>query len=164
MIFDNGPVNRPYYGSTVTGSTDAKLHKTYMKDWYGLTPLAGDAWRWSAFCAHTLVGKKCEDAKQGHRCAPLEGLTEIWDHARAWKTEKGERVITLEPWGNAIAQAEMVKHLVSELGKLGIVVAFEGRSPYGASYILFCASRRTNFGAKMSMYGRMHGALGRPVA
>ena len=137
-VYFNTPVPRRYYGATATGGTDDRVWKRLMREWYGLTPCRGDAWETWARCPHHVGSgrcpRNCREWESSHR--PL------WDHARAWRDLDGNVVITLEPWGDPFHEAEAYARLTAELDAHGIRVGFEGRSPYGASYLLALKRRR----------------------
>jgi len=128
-IYRHGPISRLHYGACIDGNfTDDRAHKQLMRDWYGLTPMTGHSWRYGAQCPHHVVGRRCE---------LHYNLPAIWDHPRAWRDSDGIKVVTLEPWGNPFASVEEYARLEAECQDFGINIRFEGRSPYGASYILF---------------------------
>ncbi|MBS4103885.1 hypothetical protein [Tsukamurella paurometabola] len=138
-----GPLRRRHYGApAATGNTDDAVWKQLMDEWYGLKPVRGDNWLLWAACPHRLIGKRC-------RCGGLPWQTtysDVWDHARAWRNGDGTLVITLEPWGNPFDQTAQFVDLERDLTELGITTAFEGRSPYGASYILFLIAADSPWG------------------
>lgn len=151
-ILSTGPIDRPHYAASVSGCTDDALWKRLMLEWYGLTPARGLAWLTWAWCPHRLAGRRCS----GDRCTDDGGrprtwrdrFQPIWDHARAWRTADGELVLTLEPYGNPFDVAPEYAAMVAELDALGVVAGFEGRSPYGASYIVFVAHKDTDLGRR----------------
>ena len=133
-IYAAGPITRQHYGAVTTGGTDDRIHKQLMTQWYGLTPMTGPSWRRGARCPHHVIGKRCTE----HRCVPTRTL---WDHARAWRDTDGIKVITLEPWGDPFQSADDYQTLQTQLAALNINITYEGRSPYGASYVLFLKAR-----------------------
>lgn len=151
-VYDNGPRDRVHYGAVVTGCTDDRLWKKYMQEWYGLTAVRGDGWFLQPRCIHKLIDKKC----LSHTCPVVRKYDShhvgIWDHARAWKNGSGEKVFTSEPWGDPLDTAQARLEMERELAELGITVSFEGRSPYGASYILFFTDTRTEEGAQAATF------------
>jgi hypothetical protein len=152
------PIQRPLYAATVTGGTDERMWKRLMKQWYGLTPAHGDNWDGWAECPHRLVKQRCESSTSGGYCRWVrEGDWHRlpWDHARAWRNSDGELVITLEPWGNPFDIADTFAALKRHLDDLGVAVSFEGRSPYGASYILFLMSADTDLGQRAKVISRI---------
>lgn len=129
-----GPMDRPRYGATGAGYTNDAVWKKLMRDWYGLRPVAGDGWM--AYCPHRLIGKRCNGYNRygGPPCVWMTlNRPVVWDHARAWRDRAGVMVITLEPYGSPRQLGELER----DLSAMGVVSYFEGRSPYGASYILF---------------------------
>ncbi|MFZ2239803.1 MAG: hypothetical protein WAV90_09710 [Gordonia amarae] len=148
-----GPMSRPDYAASESGTTDYAEHKRLMREWYGLLPMPAAGWHASADCAHWLIGKRCPTA-------PLQcGLIREWmapngpwDHARAWRSEDGDRVITLEPWGSPIVDAPALERMMSALRGIDVYSCFEGRSPYGASYVLFLASDKTPLGEEFAFF------------
>lgn len=147
-----GPVSRPYYAATVTGSTDDDLWKQLMFDWYGLRPLRDYGWLRSAHCPRRLAAPEgthrtgCPDICDWKERVLGGSGYPLWDHARAWRNPDNDLVITLEPYGNPFDLVEDFTHLKAALDDLGVVTAFEGRSPYGASFILFLAGAATRWG------------------
>ena len=141
----SGPVDRLTHGASASGNTDRELWKQLMWEWYQLRP-APD-WAYGVQCPHRLVGQECTSDDQlcswdGSRFGP------IWDHARMWTNPAGELVLTLEPYGNPFVQAEAFAALERELDELGIATFFEGRSPYGATYVQFLAADDTEAGRR----------------
>jgi hypothetical protein len=57
-------------------------------------------------------------------------------------------VVKLEPYGNPLDFPQRFAALETELNALGVVMSFEGRSPYGASYVLFLMSEGTGTGRR----------------
>lgn len=152
-LYPEAPFPRMYFGATADGYTDDTLHKKYAQEWYRLTPLRGDAWRESARCAHRLIGKRCP-SKKDNKYAECELMRRyeregIWDHARAWRSAYGDLVFTLEPWGSPIWEANRIGKLATELEQLGIAMSFEGRAPYGSSYVLILADAESESGQFM---------------
>lgn len=154
-VYDNGPIDRPFYASAVTGCTDYALWKRLMHDWYGLTPVRGAGWVNWGMCPHKIVGKRCRDqwgkpTSDHYQCewAIRRDYWPAWDHPRAWRNVEGEVVLTSEPWGNPLDFHPMFAALETELDALGIATAFEGRSPYGASCVLFLFSDTTRAGRR----------------
>ena len=136
-------MSRRFYGATETGDgTNDRTWKKLMPDWYGLPPLRGDGWIWGARCPHQIVGKRCPS--DGMDCGGRL-LSRLWDHARAWRDSDGIKVVTLEPWGNPFTSGAEYEKLLDGLAEHGVRVAFEGRSPYGASYVLFLKRRDATF-------------------
>lgn len=131
-IYRGGPISRLHYGavSPATGCTDHRTHRRLMADWYGLTPLTGWHWWTGAACPHRAVSRRCPGWPT---CQPLP----LWDHPRAWRDSDGIKTVTLEPWGNPFRTIEAYFDLTEALEPLNAAVAYEGRSPYGASYVLF---------------------------
>lgn len=157
VLYTRPPVPRPYYAATASGSADSDVHKKLMLEWYGLTPVRGSAWYSWADCPCRLVSKRC-----GNECSPWtvrDGYSGIWDHARAWRNADGELVITMEPWGSPYDAAYVFARLAKELRELGIVTCFEGRSPYGASYILFAFNENTEAGMRAIVCSKPYYAL-----
>lgn len=153
--FTNAPVIRQYYAASHTGDTDHALHKQFMMEWYGLRPggRSWDTWYYRATCeCWLLTGRNCSIECQ-YRGRDLYGL--IWDHPRAWRHIKtDERVLTLEPYGNPFDVYENYLKLEKDMRSKGIAISFEGRSPYGASYVLFLARDDTQIGRRMRNYQR----------
>lgn len=157
-VLTTAPVSRTHYGATITGCTDDALHKKYMLEWYGLAPVR-NSWNWKrwAYCPHRLInGKPCAEGRDDGRCEIVgESYPNgIWDHARAWRNGDGDLVYTVEPWGNPVLAAEEILDLSQRLEKHGIVMSFEGRSPYGSSYVLFMTSVNNRMGTQMYIYNR----------
>lgn len=155
MIYNHGPVKRLYHGAAEMDANDP-LHKKYMKEWYFLDPAPGSSWIHSGYCAHHVLGKRCPKSKKinGYCGIVYPHLWDIWDHCRAWRAENGNRVITLEPWGSPILDAEKIRALQDSLKDIGIDMGFEGRAPYGSSYILFLADHESSFGWKMRTFSQ----------
>jgi hypothetical protein len=137
----SGPINRLHYGAIHTGyGTDHDIWQKLMWDWYGLKPESDDGWRRGAWDLEWLAEPSCELPEIGvHYPSP------VWDHARAWRDRDGEKVVTLEPYGNPFEthSSAMFADLRSLCEARGIDISFEGRSPYGASYILFLKRAET---------------------
>ena len=123
-----GPINRPYYGASWTGCIEPELWKKLVFEWYGLTPMPADKWTSGARHPAQVVGKRVPVGDRSLR---------LWDHARAWRDSDGVKVVTLEPWGSPFERGPEFEELAGVCVDLGISTVFEGRSPYGASYILF---------------------------
>lgn len=144
-----------FIGTASEGAgTDENKHKRLMKKWYGLTPFEYD---WVYPCPYRLLGEHepeldefgeyegprytgfsdrddqlCHcDSVRVYKHTP--GFQLVWDHARGWNDKFGRPVITLEPYG--FPKIEEVESFVAPLERIRI--GFEGRSPYGASYVLF---------------------------
>lgn len=154
--FANTPFPRLCYAASVTGSTNAELHKRLMREWYGLTPARASAyWLWSA-CPHRLVGKRCtsRDAELCELSMPFREVQGgyLWDHDRAWRNSRGELVYTLEPYGNPFHHADEFREMEAALRSIGVAASVEGRSPYGASYIIFLTDARTAVGKNMQRH------------
>lgn len=135
-----------------SGGTDDDKHKRLMKKWYGLTSMAHD---WTYPCPYRLLGQhepetdesgelktydaEWDDQDQLCHCDSIRtlqhtpGFELVWDHVRGWYDSLGRPVITLEPYG--FPRIEEVESYVAPLER--VRVGFEGRSPYGASYVLF---------------------------
>lgn len=153
IVYTEGPRDRLHYSATVAASTDDAVWKQNMADWYGLFPVRGNAWFMMPFCAHKLVGKKCP----GRSGCPVHARYHrkrghLWDHARAWRNRAGELVFTLEPWGDPLKTAVARMEMEKELAEIGVAVSYEGRSPYGASFILFLTDVRTEDGQRARMF------------
>lgn len=147
LIYDGGPIDRTHYAAVASGSTNDAVWKRLMRQWYGLTP-ARKNWSLGANCPHRLVGRRCGVAS----CHwSYTKFSPVWDHARLW-TYEGELVLTLEPYGNPWNMANKFDDLERSLDAMGISTAFEGRSPYGASFILFLAAESTEFGRRARHY------------
>ncbi|TXI55919.1 hypothetical protein [Mycolicibacter arupensis] len=149
-LYANAPVRRPFYAATASGCTDEAIHKRLMLEWYGLTSVRGSAWYQWAYCPCRLSGKRCVRECMSWKLRP--SIRGIWDHARAWRNADGDLVFTTEPWGNPFDTTDEFASLTAELDELGIVTSFEGRSPYGASYVLFAVNADTAAGKRMSRY------------
>ncbi|QSM92993.1 hypothetical protein I3U40_18220 [Mycobacteroides abscessus subsp. abscessus] len=163
VVYERGPIDRLFYGATEDPrGADYGTWKRLMRDWYGLTPLRGDAWVTRALCAHNLVGKKCP-AVSCPIVAQFMDRPGLWDHARAWRTHGGELVFTLEPWGNPFDSVDIHAAMERELDAIGVSMAFEGRSPYGSSYVLFLTEANTELGARM-LSARSRARRRRPAA
>jgi len=172
-----GPIDRPHYGSAeATASTDEAVWKRLTHEWYGLTPVRGMNWCYWAYCPHWIIGKRCPTLQRRtgdyiyhdkHHCRntwrhdhnPL-----LWDHARAWRNAAGELVITLEPWGNPYDYAPSFHALERDLDALGIVTCFEGRSPYGATYIMFLMADDTDAGRRARRVQQVAREFRQPIA
>lgn len=154
-IYDQAPVPRAHYAASVSGCTDDSVHRRLMTEWYGLTPVRGTGWMEWARCPHRLAGVRCPTGDPSN-CALTAPYREcgIWDHARAWRDVHGDLVFTLEPWGNPFDRAAEFAEVERELRGLGIATSFEGRSPYGASYVLFIAAASTSIGTRMAWHAR----------
>lgn len=130
---------RRHYGATADpDGTDDKEWKRLMFEWYGLLPLDGDKWSTWAYCPHAVglwKGQRRPAACRENKCKwPIR--YPLWDHTRAWRNSDGRVVITAEPYGNPFDSAEDYTRMRSELRAIDAHVVFEGRSPYGASYLL----------------------------
>lgn len=149
-MYEYGPVYRQHYAASRCGGTNAVIHKKLMRQWYGLRAPETDADWYAYACPHILTANPPSDG-MSHRCYAqwFPVYRDIWDHARLWYDSEGTPVITLEPWGSPITHADMLTCFTRELSDIGIVTAFEGRSPYGASYVLFLAGEHTGFGGRM---------------
>lgn len=156
-IYDLAPVPRMHYAASENGCTDTPTHRRLMREWYELTPVRGTAWWEWARCPHRLAGVRCP-TRDPMNCALVVPyrMCGIWDHGRAWRDVRGDLVVTLEPWGNPFDRTDEFAELERELQGLDIATAFEGRSPYGASYVLFMAATSTVAGARMAWYSRRH--------
>lgn len=125
-----------------SGTTSESEHKRLMKKWYGLTPMEDD---WTYPCLYRLWGLHTpaldiddvvdEDPFCCCHFAGHQGISDlVWDHVRGWYTADRHRtpVVTVEPYG-----FPRVREVMDYVAPLGLRVGFEGRSPYGASYVLF---------------------------
>ena len=160
-IYTAGPITREHYGavSPTTGCTNDHTHKQLMTQWYGLTPLTGHHWRNGAKCPHHAANKQCRDPD----C--YGSTSTLWDHARAWRDTDHTKVITLEPWGNPFTSTPEYQKLRNELDPLNVHITYEGRSPYGASYILFLKTQTTPLqGINPRLGGRLGWAVHGVVA
>jgi hypothetical protein len=150
-VYKFGPIARPYYGATESSCTDNTIWRRLMRQWYGLRAVKGWNWREYAYCPHWLIGKRCPE-RLGHELCSFKHVRAfeypVWDHARAWRDEDGCRVVTLEPFSNPFDQVNDFEHLQGTLTDIGITTSFEGRSPYGASYILFLMAADTVAGQR----------------
>ncbi|MCB1257809.1 MAG: hypothetical protein KDB26_11925 [Microthrixaceae bacterium] len=166
VVYTNGAVPRIHYAATESGGTEDKPHKKLMREWYGLKPVSGHAWYTWALCPHRLVGMKCESQRGAYGRCPIyysHGYP-AYDHPRAWRDGDGNLVITLEPWGNPFAQHDELTTLATDLNGIGVAMAYEGRSPYGASYVLFLANAETRMGAVMTTRGGFNSVLDAELA
>lgn len=154
MTLIDAPFPRPHFGATVTGGTNTALHKQLMREWYGLNPVRGDGWWDWAVCPHRLTGRKCSDPMKCALTKEHRTGCGVWDHARAWRANGGDLIYTLEPYGNPYDHTEDFAELERDLARIGVVTAFEGRSPYGASYIIFVAHEKTPLGARFARASR----------
>lgn len=142
------PLDRQPYGAGASGYPDMDVWDSCMLEWYGLTPVRdaeGEYLR--PVCPHILVDEN--DHADMVMCPLLD--TPFWpvsDHARLWTNEAGERILTLEPWGNPFDMVDKFVALEKELDMLGVATCFEGRSPYGASFVLFLAADNTEAGRR----------------
>jgi hypothetical protein len=137
--------------------------KRDMHLWFGLTPNP-DTWTGKAHCPHWLT-------KKGHRgmrtyCGvwtnhyPQHSL--LWDHRRAWIADDGTRVITLEPYGEALSHTDDFLALERDLAEMGVVLAFDHRSAYGAGYTLFLLPGESEMGqeaARLRSLGWWQGTM-----
>lgn len=64
-------------------------------------------------------------------------------------------MITLEPYGNPFDAVDIYGEMERNLADLGLITCFEGRSPYGASYILFVMRADTQAGQRAAAVGRV---------
>lgn len=157
-VYYSGPITRRFYAAAADkGRIDYAVWKRLMREWYGLTPLRGSGWVDRARCAHNLVGKKCQglsSCPKTKACpVALKHLASnggLWDHARAWRSVDGELVFTVEPWGNPFDHPEAYAALKRDLTELGIESCFEGRSPYGATYIMFMTPADNELGKRFA--------------
>jgi hypothetical protein len=121
-----------------------------MLEWYGLTPVRDEAGEYlRRMCPHILVDENAHSDMAILTCPLLD--TDFWpvsDHPRLWTNEAGERVLTLEPWGNPFEMVDEFAALERELDTIGVATCFEGRSPYGASFVLFLAADDTEVGQR----------------
>jgi hypothetical protein len=138
-----GPIDRPHYAASTSGSTDDGEWKRLMRDWYGLIPAR--SWFRLPSCPHPLVRKHCQ---RGTGICPWQPsrYRPLWDHCRYWRDPDSATVITLEPWCNPFDVTDIYFEMERTLDILGIVTCFEGRSPYGASFILFLMAADTDAG------------------
>lgn len=143
------PLDRQPYGAGASGYPFMEVWDHYMLEWYGLTPVRDAEGEYPRpVCPHLLVDEKAHE--DSLLVCPLLD-TDFWpvsDHARLWKNEAGERVLTLEPWGNPFEMVDEFAALERELDTLGVATCFEGRSPYGASFVLFLAAESTEVGSR----------------
>lgn len=137
-ILTTGPINRRHYGATTYSmGTDDSVWKKLMGEWYGLKPVPGDGWLRGSWSLDWVAKRRCALPDCGD--SDLHELAPVWDHTRAWRDRDGEKVLTLEPYGNPFetypaAQFASLRRMCEDRG---LDIGFEGRSPYGASYILF---------------------------
>ncbi len=145
------PLDRQPYGAGASGYPDKDVWDDYMLEWYGLTPVRdedGDYLR--PVCPHLLVDENAHPDNP-LECPLNDTNSDFWpviDHARLWTNEAGERVLTVEPWGNPFDMMDKFVALEKELDMLGVATCFEGRSPYGASFVLFLAADNTEAGRR----------------
>lgn len=144
-VYFNSPIPRRYFGATATGGTDQDEWKRLMREWYGLVPCRGYAWHDWAMCPHRVGNGRCPENCAEWRSKHMSGCRAVWDHERAWRDVNGLVVITLEPYGDPFMkeEAETVERLRALVDPMGIEVNFEGRSPYGASYMLALMAKGT---------------------
>lgn len=152
--YTGGPMVRKYYAATATGSLEFETQKRLMREWYMLDTkdTCVSECRQKAQCEHWLAtGEAHENGVCLSSRTWLYGS--LWDHARAWQhVATGERVLTLEPYGNPFDQHDEFVKLKRDMAAVGVSVSFEGRSPYGASYVLFLAVTSTGIGSTMHWY------------
>jgi len=145
----NHPLGRQPYGAGAQGYPDMDVWDECMLEWFGLTPVRdaeGEYLR--SVCPHHLID---ENAHSDNLLECPLNDSDFWpviDHARLWTNEAGERVLTVEPWGNPFDMVVKFAALEKELDLLGIATCFEGRSPYGASFVLFLAADNTEVGQR----------------
>lgn len=136
--YTNGSTLCRHYGTASTGDdTTDKIWKQLMFEWYGLRPCQGEKWITWSYCPHRIGLRERRPRNCHGNCKPH---TDLWDHARAWRTDTDDCVITLEPYSDPFSSTNEYIKLAEPLKSMDIKVLFKGRSPYGASYMLMLVS------------------------
>ena len=94
-------------------------HAARMRDWYGFTAMAGD-------CPMRVAGERCHAYRSPTPCI-CETHFHILDHARVWRSGRGDIVLTAEPYGFS---GDDFAALERDLDDLGLVAWVSAKSPW----------------------------------
>ena len=105
-----------------------EIHANRMLELYGLKRTALHA------CPRVVAGKRCRvynprsDYQGECACQPIgQTNARILDHARVWKDQSGQRVLTAEPYNVDLA---LLRKLEKDCADLDLIVKVGGEAPW----------------------------------
>lgn len=107
--------------NTAVDGTASEVRDRYRTRFSGWTPSEASP------CPRTVAGRRCRWSSRYEDPCICMAYSQLLDHAQMWRTEGGERVLTVEPYE---LDGKKLAAFVADCDALGLRVLLQGHSPW----------------------------------